>query len=102
MTFWRKKIIPKEPPYLFDQTQALIQQIARQLDGDFFTYWGASNSNIARNDSVAFSQILKTNKDRPDKLFLFIKSSGGSGEASPAGFKPPLFSHGSEVLHGLQ
>lgn len=75
------KIEIKTPPKLFNETQNLIQEISKNLDGDFMSYWISANSQIVGDDIIAFYEILKNNKKR-DKLYLFIKSDGGSGEAS--------------------
>jgi hypothetical protein len=71
----------KTPPKLFEETQEIIQQLKHQLDGDFISYWISGNSRIIGDDIIAFYEILKNNKKK-DKLYFFIKSGGGSGEAS--------------------
>ena len=71
----------KTPPKLFKETQRLIDGISKKLDGDFMSYWISANSRIVGDDIIAFYEILKNNKKR-DTLYLFIKSDGGSGEAS--------------------
>lgn len=76
-----KKIENKIPPKLFNETQALFKQISQNLDGDFISYWTSGNSRIAGDDVIAFYEALKM-KTRKEKLYLFIKSGGGSGEAS--------------------
>lgn len=76
-----KKVEIKSPPKLFDETQMIINQISKDLDGDFISYWISANSMIVGDDIVAFYEILKNNKNK-DKLYLFLKSDGGSGEAS--------------------
>lgn len=76
-----KKIDIKTPPKLFNETQSLIQEISKNLDGDFITYWVSANSRIIGDDTVAFYEILKNNVKK-EKLYIFIKSDGGSGEAS--------------------
>ncbi len=78
-----KKI--KSPPLLYEQTQTVIKEITALLDGDFISYWGAFNSQITRNDSVAFNEVVNgssENSEKKKRLYLFIKSGGGSGEAS--------------------
>ncbi|MEN0051002.1 MAG: hypothetical protein AAF806_28315, partial [Bacteroidota bacterium] len=69
-----------EPPTLFEETQEIVKKIADYYKHDFISYWGAYNSNIASNDVIVFNEILKHRKS--DKLYLFVKSSGGSGKAS--------------------
>jgi hypothetical protein len=71
----------KAPPKLFQETQALVKTISETLDGDFIAYWISANSRIVGDDSVAFYEVLNGAKKR-DTLYLFIKSDGGSGEAS--------------------
>ena len=71
----------KVPPKLFKETQSLIKIISQSLQGDFISYWTSSNSRIVGDDIVAFYEVLKGEKKK-DTLYLFIKSDGGSGEAS--------------------
>ncbi|MGB3196614.1 MAG: hypothetical protein WBB17_02720 [Saprospiraceae bacterium] len=77
----KKSIIKVPPPKLFHETQSLIKGISKNLDGDFISYWISSNSRIVGDDVVAFYDALKVEKKK-DSLYLFIKSDGGSGEAS--------------------
>lgn len=71
----------KIPPKLFNETQELIKKKKLNLDGDFISYWISGNSKIAGDDTIAFYEILK-NSQKKDTLYIFIKSDGGSGEAS--------------------
>lgn len=75
-----KKII-KTPPKLFNETQKLVYSISGQLDGDFIAYWTSSNSRIVGDDVVSFYEACKSKKTS-ETLYLYIKSDGGSGEAS--------------------
>ncbi|MEZ4988946.1 MAG: hypothetical protein R2824_00990 [Saprospiraceae bacterium] len=75
-------IAVKQPPLLFGETQMQIKEIIRQLDGDFLSYWGANNASIAGNDSIAIGEIINRAGVNSNKLYLFVKSSGGSGESS--------------------
>ncbi len=76
-----KKIEIKVPPKLFKETQELINTISKNLNGDFMSYWVSSNSRIVGDDSIAFYEVLNGAKKK-DTLYLYIKSDGGSGEAS--------------------
>jgi len=76
-----KDIEIKKPPILFKQTQVLIKKLKDNLAGDFMTYWVSGNSKIVDEDIIAFFEILKT-KSENDALYFFIKSEGGSGQAS--------------------
>jgi len=76
-----KRSVIKVPPKLFKETQNLIKRISKNLDGDFISYWTSNNSRIADEDSVAFYEVLKSDKKK-NTLYLFIKSGGGSGEGA--------------------
>ncbi|MCC5930387.1 MAG: ATP-dependent Clp protease proteolytic subunit [Cyclobacteriaceae bacterium] len=71
----------KIPPKLFEETQTIVNELNQTLDGDFVSYWISGNSRIVGDDIIAFYEILKNNRKK-NKLYLFIKSDGGSGEAS--------------------
>lgn len=71
----------KTPPKLFKETQAVVNAVSKELDGDFICYWISSNSRISGNDTVPFYEILKSRKNK-SKLYLFLKSDGGSGEGA--------------------
>ena len=76
-----KKIKIKQPPVLFDDTQAIIRDVERLLGATFMAYWNSSNGSVCGNDPVALYEILKKIGPK-ERLFLFIKSDGGSGIAS--------------------
>lgn len=76
-----KKIKIKQPPVLFDDTQAIIRDVERLLGAPFMAYWNSSNGSVCGNDPVALFEILKKLGPK-ERLFLFIKSDGGSGIAS--------------------
>lgn len=78
----KKEVVIKDSPVLFSDSQEMIHLVSSDLDGDFITYWGSYNSNISRNDSIVFSRLLSTIETKRKKLYLFVKSDGGSGEAS--------------------
>lgn len=70
-----------EPPILFDKTQEIITAVMEYYgNADFISYWGAYNSSISSNDVIAFNNIISNKQS--DHLFLFVKSSGGSGKVS--------------------
>jgi len=70
-----------KPPILFPETQKIITQIEKKLGGTFITYWSSGNGSVCHNDVAAFFEVLK-DLGRLKKLFLFIKSSGGNGQAA--------------------
>ncbi|PHI21846.1 hypothetical protein CEQ90_00740 [Lewinellaceae bacterium SD302] len=71
----------KQPPNLLTDTQNVIKSVQAEIDGDLITYWGAANSSIAGNDGIVFGELLR-NRKPAEKLYLMIKSNGGSGESS--------------------
>ena len=71
----------KSPPVLFERTQAIIAQIEAELRGPLITYWNSTNGSICSNDVVGMYGITKSVGKVPH-LYLFIKSTGGFGEAS--------------------
>ncbi len=71
----------KQPPVLFDRTQALLAQITALLGGPVITYWNNPMGSVCHNDVVALYEILgKLGKQ--ETLYLFLKSAGGTGQAS--------------------
>ncbi len=71
----------KKPPELFLETQSVIKQIEEEIDGTFISYWVSDNSRIIGEDAQLFYDILN-DKNSPEKVYLFIKSEGGSGQGS--------------------
>lgn len=76
-----KKIAVKQPPTRFKQTQQLIQKIEAKLGGRLITYWNNQRGSVCHSDVVAFYELLQGSEIH-DKLFLFVKSDGGNGQAS--------------------
>jgi hypothetical protein len=77
----KKKIKINKPPILFRQTQSLIAKLEKKLDGTFLAYWSSGNGSVCHNDVAAFYEVLKELGPKK-KIFLFIKSSGGNGQAA--------------------
>jgi hypothetical protein len=69
------------PPILFERTQAVLAGLERALDQPVITYWNSANGGIHASDTVALYGVLRRMGPRK-KAALFIKSDGGSGEAS--------------------
>ncbi len=71
----------KQPPVLFKKTQKIISKLAGQLNAPLISYWNNRRGSVCHNDVVVLYEILgKVGKH--DKLYLFIKSEGGSGHVS--------------------
>lgn len=71
----------KRPPILFERTQKVLAQMEAKLDSPFITYWNSDNGSICGDDVNGLYGILR-DIGKVDHLYLFIKSTGGSGQAS--------------------
>ena len=71
----------KQPPVLFEKTQAAIAQLAERLGGPLMTYWNNPRGSVCHSDVVALYDVLGR-LGTHDTIYLFIKSDGGSGQAS--------------------
>ena len=71
----------KQPPVLFDKTQSLISQLNSRLGGRLITYWNNPRGSICQDDVVALYELLE-DLGKQETIYLFIKSSGGSGQSS--------------------
>ncbi len=76
----RKKPI-KQPPVLFDKTQAIIKKLNTLLGGTIISYFNNPRGSICHDDVVALYELLETLGKTP-VIYIFIKSSGGNGQAS--------------------
>lgn len=71
----------KQPPVLFDKTQALISRLNKMLGGCLITYWNNPRGSVCQDDVVALYELLE-HIGKQKVIYLFIKSSGGSGQSS--------------------
>lgn len=71
----------KQPPVLFGRTQSLLRRLAAQLGGPVVAYWHGARGSVCHSDVVALYHVLER-MGRHDTIHLFIKSDGGSGQAS--------------------
>ncbi len=76
-----KAPVLNQPPVLFNRTQKLIKDIDGMLDGDLITYWNNPHGSVCGNDVMGFYQMLERTGPKK-KLYLFLKSNGGNGQAS--------------------
>jgi hypothetical protein len=49
----------KQPPVLFDKTQAMIQKIQTRLGGKVITYWNGSRGSVCHSDVTALFKLLE-------------------------------------------
>jgi ATP-dependent protease ClpP protease subunit len=73
----------KQPPILFNKTQAIIKQVNKLLGGTLVTYFNNPRGSVCHDDVLALFELLEK-IGHQEKIYLFIKSSGGNGQASLA------------------
>jgi hypothetical protein len=71
----------KQPPILFNQTQAIIGEVNKKLGGTLVTYFNNPRGSVCHDDVLALFELLEKIGHQP-RIHLFIKSSGGNGQAS--------------------
>ena len=76
-----KVIKAKQPPILFDKTQAIIADLTKKLGGTLVTYFNNPRGAVCHDDVLALFELLEQ-IGKQEKIYLFIKSSGGNGQAS--------------------
>lgn len=69
------------PPMLYGKTQPILAKIEAKLGEQLITYWNSPKGSICSNDVPGLYGLLR-NVGKVDRLSLFIKSDGGSGQAS--------------------
>lgn len=70
-----------KPPILFEKTQKIIKQIEGELNSTFLTYWTSTNGNVCQSDVAGLQEVLQK-IGNTNEIVLFLKSEGGSGQAS--------------------
>jgi hypothetical protein len=64
-----------------ERTQPVIQRLSAALGEPIFTYWNSTKGAICQNDVAGLYALLR-NRGKIDRLSLFMKSDGGSGQAA--------------------
>ena len=70
-----------KPPVLMERTQPVIKRLSEALREPVFTYWNSTKGAICQNDVAGLYALLRS-IGTLDRLSLFIKSDGGSGQAA--------------------
>lgn len=70
-----------KPPVLIERTQPVIQRLSTLLGEPVITYWNSTKGSICQNDVAGLYALLR-NIGKVDRLSLFLKSDGGSGQAA--------------------
>ncbi|MBK8780277.1 MAG: ATP-dependent Clp protease proteolytic subunit [Anaerolineales bacterium] len=71
----------KQPPILFEKTQSIIKQVNKLLGGTLVTYFNNPRGSVCHDDVLALFELLEK-IGQQENIYLFIKSSGGNGQAS--------------------
>lgn len=71
----------KEPPILFEKTQALIKELESYFNAPLICYWNNPRGCVCSNDIIALYEQIEI-IGRHEVIYLFIKSAGGNGTAS--------------------
>ncbi len=71
----------KEPHVLFKETQFLIHKLEEKFGAPLMCYWNNPRGGVCSNDVIALYEELES-IGHHEKIYLFIKSSGGNGQAS--------------------
>jgi hypothetical protein len=71
----------KKPPLLIQRTQPVIKKLSDLLGEQVVTYWNSTKGSICQNDVVGLYALLQ-NTGKLERLSFFVKSDGGSGQAS--------------------
>jgi len=71
----------KRPPRLFTETQSQLRTIEELLGAPLLVYWNSGGGSVCDNDVVGLYELLRQSTRR-EKVFMFIKSDGGSGQAA--------------------
>ena len=77
----KKDIQVKQPPVLFGKTQEVISQLTTILGGPVITYWNSPRGSVCQTDVVALYEVLGK-IGQHETVYIFLKSSGGSGQVS--------------------
>jgi hypothetical protein len=70
-----------KPPMLIERTQPVLEKLSSVLGEPVITYWNSNKGSICQNDVTGLYALVR-NLGSVDRLSLFVKSDGGSGQAS--------------------
>lgn len=70
-----------QPPVLFGKTQSVLARLSSTLGGPLIAYWNNPRGSICGSDVVALYSLLEK-LGFNETIYVFIKSSGGSGQVS--------------------
>jgi hypothetical protein len=64
-----------------ERTQPVIERLSAELGEPVFTYWNSTKGAICQNDVAGLYALLRST-GKLERLSLFMKSDGGSGQAA--------------------
>jgi len=70
-----------KPPVLMERTQPVLKRLASAQGEPVITYWNSTKGSICGNDVAGLYALLR-NMGKLERLTLFLKSDGGSGQAA--------------------
>lgn len=71
----------KQPPILFQETQRILREVGKRLNGLVLGYWNNPRGSVCHSDVVALHELLEGRKMQ-ETIYLVLKSDGGNGQAS--------------------
>jgi hypothetical protein len=79
--FDERRLKAIKPPVLMEKTQQLNEKLSQLLGEPVISYWNSTKGSICSNDVVGLYALLREAGEM-ERLTLFIKSDGGSGQAA--------------------
>ena len=66
---------------LIERTQPVLEKLSQSLGEPVISYWNSNKGSISQSDVAPLYALLR-NVGQIERLSLFLKSDGGSGQAS--------------------
>ncbi len=76
----KRRVRIKKPPILFARSQRIITRLEKALGDVVLTYWMSPSGSVCDSDVLALYEHCRNLKTQ--RIWLFIKSDGGSGQAA--------------------
>src|ERR1017187_10248044 len=76
-----RRRVAHKPRVLMERTQPVINRLSAALGEPVFTYWNSTKGAICQNDVAGLYALLRATGNL-ERLSLFLKSDGGSGQAA--------------------
>ena len=76
-----RRRVAHKPPVLMERTQPVINRLSAALGEPVFIYWNSTKGAICQNDVAGLYALLRATGNL-ERLSLFMKSDGSSGQAA--------------------